>query len=131
MVVALIALFVSFAGNAAAVTYFVTSKQIKDGSIQLRDMSPAARAALRGSQGPQGPQGPRGYTGSQGPRGYAGTPGESYDPFPIKRDFKALCVGLGKAQNEIDDLNSTVGRYSAYWPYPGDFRLDLCSYYDY
>ena len=54
MIVALVALFVSLAGNATAFTYLVTSKQIKDGTIQLRDIAPAARVALHGSQGPLG-----------------------------------------------------------------------------
>ena len=64
MIVALVALFVSLAGNAGAVTYLaVTSKQIKDGTIQLRDIAPAARTSLRGSPGPQGSRGSRGSRG--------------------------------------------------------------------
>ena len=122
MVVALIALFVSLTGNAAAVSYFVSSKQIKDGTIQVRDISPAARAALRGSQGPQGL---RGYTGPQGIQG------NSYDSYTITRDLRNLCAGIGKAQKEIDGINPVAGRYAAYWPYGGDFRYSSCSYYGY
>jgi hypothetical protein len=35
----------------------VTSKNIKNGTIQTVDISPRAKKALRGQRGPQGPQG--------------------------------------------------------------------------
>ncbi len=72
MIVAMLALFISLTGNAVAVRAFVTSKDIKDGTIQLRDLSAAARDALRGQDGARGPQGspgPQGVQGSQGPPG--------------------------------------------------------------
>jgi hypothetical protein len=70
MVVALAALFVSLAGNATAVTVsLVTSKQIKDNTIQVRDLAPAAGTALRGRRGPAGPPGPTGPRGSTGVTG--------------------------------------------------------------
>lgn len=45
----------------------VTSKKIRNETIKVKDMSPAAVTALKGQTGPQGPQGP------QGPAGPAGT----------------------------------------------------------
>lgn len=74
MVVAFIALVVASGGTAVAAT-LITSKQIKDGTIQLVDISKAAKTALKGNAGPAGlagPQGPQGIAGTQGP---AGTPG--------------------------------------------------------
>jgi hypothetical protein len=119
MIVALIALFVSLAGNAAAATtYLVTSKQIKDHTVQLRDISYGAQLALQGSQGPQGLMGPRGFTGLQGP---AGPAGKSYSPTQIEGDLHDLCQGLKQVE---------TGLGSSTWWYP-DFRYKSCSYFYY
>jgi hypothetical protein len=40
--------------TATAATIVVTSKNIKNGTIQLVDMSPRAKAGLRGKRGPRG-----------------------------------------------------------------------------
>ena len=47
----------------------VTSSHVQDGSLQVSDLSSAARTALQGAQGPAGPAGP------QGPQGIPGLPG--------------------------------------------------------
>ena len=47
------------AGSATA-AFVVTSKNIKNGTIQLVDISSKARKALRGQRGLRGPQGPQG-----------------------------------------------------------------------
>jgi hypothetical protein len=91
---ALIAAVVSatIAGTTAtAATIVVTSKNIKNGTIQTVDISAKAKRALRGqrglrglrgapgvigAQGPIGPRGPAGSTGPAGPQGPAG-PGVS------------------------------------------------------
>jgi hypothetical protein len=44
------------AGGATA-AFVVTSKNIKNGTIQLVDISAKAKKALRGQRGPRGPQG--------------------------------------------------------------------------
>jgi hypothetical protein len=49
MVVALVALLFSVSGNAIAFSGLITGKNIKDGTIQMVDLSPAARSALRSS----------------------------------------------------------------------------------
>jgi hypothetical protein len=54
------ALAVSAAQRAAVQ---ITGKQIKNGSVQLKDLSPQARASLQGQQGPQGLQGLQGPPG--------------------------------------------------------------------
>jgi hypothetical protein len=50
----------------------ITGKNVKAGSLQLSDLSPGTRAALRG---PAGPQGPQGAQGAQGAPGIPGAPG--------------------------------------------------------
>jgi hypothetical protein len=54
------ALAVSAAQRAAVQ---ITGKQIKNGSVQLKDLSPQARASLQGQQGPPGLQGLQGPPG--------------------------------------------------------------------
>lgn len=49
----------------------VTSAQIKDGTVKLKDLNPAARKALLGV----GPAGPKGADGATGPTGAAGAKG--------------------------------------------------------
>ena len=54
------------ATSATAATIVITSKNIKDGTIQTRDISRKAKRALKGKVGPRGPAG---QAGQQGPRG--------------------------------------------------------------
>jgi Collagen triple helix repeat (20 copies) len=140
MVVALAALFVSLAGNATAVTVsLVTSKQIKDKTIQVRDLAPAARTALRGTRGPrglegsQGPAGPRGLTGLTGPTGprgltgpagATGPAGQGFPEYSIERDLGDLCRAVGRLQYEVTRVNPAL---DFYWS--PDFRLRSCSYF--
>ncbi len=122
MIVALVALFVSLAGNAGAVTYLaVTSKQIKDGTIQLRDIAPAARTSLRGSPGPQGSRGSRGSRGCRATEVQAGPAGKSFDPYQLERDLGELCPGIRTTQNALP---------SATYLYPS-FRYRSCTSYYY
>jgi hypothetical protein len=98
MVVALVALFVALSGGAYATSQaLIGSPQIKNGSIQLVDISAKAKRALKGQRGPrgargtpgtnglpgpqgtQGPQGPAGAAGAQGPAGANGT----FDPAKV------------------------------------------------
>lgn len=81
MAVALAALLVAMSGSAVAAS-LITSKQIKDGTIQTKDLSKRARSALNGVRGPAGPagltgpQGPNGETGTAGAAGKDGAPGK-------------------------------------------------------
>jgi hypothetical protein len=74
MVVAFIALVVASGGTAVAAT-LITSKQVKDGTIQLVDISKAAKASLKGNAGASGAPGAAGAQGPQGPQGIAGPAG--------------------------------------------------------
>jgi hypothetical protein len=74
LVAAVVAAVVAAASGSAA-TMIITSKNIKNGTIQTVDISAAAKRALKGNRGPQGAQGPPGLQGSAGPVGPQGPPG--------------------------------------------------------
>jgi Collagen triple helix repeat (20 copies) len=86
MIAAVVAAVVAAASGMAA-TVLVTSKNIKNGTIQTVDISAKAKRALKGNRGPrgfdgapgapgpQGPQGPQGLRGSPGLRGSEGPQG--------------------------------------------------------
>jgi hypothetical protein len=63
IIAGIVAMLVSAASASAA--FVVTSKNIKNGTIQLVDISAKAKKALRGQRGSQGPQGPQGAQGVQ------------------------------------------------------------------
>jgi Collagen triple helix repeat (20 copies) len=79
LAVAIIALVVAMSGTAVAAS-LITSKQIKDGTIQVKDISKSARATLAkpaaGLPGAQGPAGPAGEAGAQGAKGDTGAQGD-------------------------------------------------------
>jgi hypothetical protein len=54
----------------------VTSKNIKNGTIQTVDISAKAKRALKGNRGPRGFQGARGLPGATGPAGPKGDTGD-------------------------------------------------------
>jgi len=71
--ISLLGLVVALNGPAVAVdaaqraAVQITGKQIRDGSVKLKDLSPKTRASLKGQQGPRGLQGPPGpSTGAAG-----------------------------------------------------------------
>lgn len=74
MLVALLALVMASTGSAVAAS-LITSKQIKDGTIQTKDISKKAQAALKGNSGAPGAQGATGPQGPKGDKGDPGTPG--------------------------------------------------------
>jgi hypothetical protein len=84
LIVAIAALFAAMSGTAVAAK-LITGKQIannsiggadiKNGSLQTKDLSAKARAALQGTTGPQGAAGPAGPAGPKGADGAAGAPG--------------------------------------------------------
>ena len=81
MKTALIAAVVSAivaAASGTAATLVITSKNIKNGTIQSVDISTKAKRALKGNRGLPGPPGLRGMQGFQGipgPRGLVGPQG--------------------------------------------------------
>jgi hypothetical protein len=79
MVVATLALVMATTGTGIAATkYSITSsKQVKDGSISLSDLSKSARKSLRGKTGPRGSAGLAGAPGAPGSPGATGQRGPS------------------------------------------------------
>ena len=68
--------------TATAATIVVTSKNIKNGTIQTVDISAKAKRALKGNRGPRGAAGPAGATGAQGAPGPQGPNGDTGPPGP-------------------------------------------------
>ena len=76
IIAAVVAAVVAAASGTAAT--LVTSKTIKDGTIQLVDLSAAAKKGLKGARGVRGAAGVPGRQGTpgiQGPQGIQGPPG--------------------------------------------------------
>lgn len=73
LVAAAVLVVVAMSGSAVAAS-LITSKQIADGTIKLKDINKKTRAKLKGESGPQGPQ------GVQGPKGDQGAPGPATGP---------------------------------------------------
>jgi Collagen triple helix repeat (20 copies) len=108
LVAAIVAAVVAAASGTAA-TIVVTSKNIKNGTIQTVDISAKAKRALKGNRGPRGlrglagAQGAQGIQGLQGPPGAAGAPGAKGDKgdgtdayateFCSTEAFPSLCTG--------------------------------------
>lgn len=77
-VVAVLAVALLLAAGSATAASLITSSQIKDGTIQLKDLSKATRKALasgKGEAGDRGAAGPAGAAGATGPAGPTGAPG--------------------------------------------------------
>ncbi len=68
--VSIVALAVAMSGTAVAAT-LITTAQIKDGTIRLTDINPAAIAKLKGEKGPKGATGTNGAPGANGAPGSA------------------------------------------------------------
>jgi hypothetical protein len=81
IIAAVVAMLVSSASATAA--FVVTSKNIKNGTIQTVDLSAKARKALKGKVGPAGARGPAGPTGPQGPPGFVGATRIVSATFPV------------------------------------------------
>jgi hypothetical protein len=65
LIVGIVAVVIAGTGSAIAASQ-ITSKQIKNGTIQLVDLSKSTRVALQGGRGPQGAPGQPGANGAPG-----------------------------------------------------------------
>jgi Collagen triple helix repeat (20 copies) len=100
--------------TATAATIVVTSKNIKNGTIQTVDISAKAKRALRGQRGPQGLRGAPGANGAQGPigpRGPAGSTGPAGPQGPAGPE--------GSAGPGLSDLHYVEGFGTALPGQPG------------
>jgi hypothetical protein len=84
--IAMLALFIALTGTTYAASTAligkntVSSPQVVNGSLQTKDLSGKARAALKGNRGPQGLAGAAGATGAKGATGAQGVKGDKGDP---------------------------------------------------
>jgi hypothetical protein len=88
----------------AAVQRLITSRDIKDGTIRLADLSPATKRALRGQIGLAGPAGPAGAAGAAGSQGPAGPPGPAgaFDPSKISYvEGSAATASVGNVRSSV------------------------------
>ena len=67
IIAAIVAALISAAAATATTALLITSAQIKNGTIKLVDISPAAKRALKGNRGPAGALGAQGPVGPAGP----------------------------------------------------------------
>jgi hypothetical protein len=65
--IALVVLAVVATSGSAVAASLVTSKEIKNGTIKLKDINKKTRAKLKGNTGPQGAKGDQGVPGQPGP----------------------------------------------------------------
>jgi hypothetical protein len=129
MIAAVVAAVVA-ASSSTAATIIVTSKNIKNGTIQTVDISAKAKRALKGNRGPRGFAGVDGTPGPQGLRGASGPPGPTGQGFPkftIENDLGELCRAMRQVQTEIDSINSALGRLGAIWI--PSFKFRTCLYF--
>jgi hypothetical protein len=79
--IAMLALFLALGGTTYAASTgligknTVASPQVVNGSLQTKDLSHKARAALKGNRGPRGLTGAQGAPGAPGLKGDTGSPG--------------------------------------------------------
>lgn len=127
IITAIIVSAIITAGATAGVTTLVTSKQIKDHTIQLSDISSAATRQLQGQRGAQGsvgakgdtgpvgaagiagPQGPKGDSGAQGLQGPKGDPGASNGLYARSDSVTLVDKGEGGAHPTVLDLKCDPG----------------------
>jgi hypothetical protein len=83
LIAAIVAAIVSAAAATATTSIVITGAQIKDGSIQAKDLSAKARRTLKGNRGPRGFEGARGAPGANGVNGLQGPPGPTGAPGPV------------------------------------------------
>lgn len=102
MVVAIIAVLLTGVGTATAAT-LITSAQIKNGTIQMIDISSKAKKALRGQRGPRGFEGAAGPAGAAGPTGATGATGATG---PAGASAPAIAFAHVNPDGTIDATNS-------------------------
>lgn len=111
--VALVALALSVGGATAG--SLITGKDIKDGSIQKRDLGAGVQKGLQSTQGPrgnQGVQGPKGDVGAQGPAGAKGDQGVSGLTGAVYR-VADYGTGGGRATVACADTEAESKQYTA------------------
>jgi Collagen triple helix repeat (20 copies) len=117
-VISSVALFVALGGSAAAATGLihagnlatgaVTSRAIRDGAVEPKDVSTATRAWLRGSTATNGTAGVTGAPGANGVNGVTGAPGTNGANGPAGANGASGTNGPNGA-NGVDGTNGVNG----------------------
>jgi hypothetical protein len=139
LIAAIVSAVVAASVATATTTIVITGAQIKNGSIQLQDLSPRAKRALKGQRGPRGFQG---ATGLQGTPGAAGVPGPkgTVDPNKVNQingapvtivpggfaDFSAFCAPgqLAISGGATLGLGGTLTNLNTY-PHAGEVKASV------
>jgi hypothetical protein len=110
LVAVVVALLVSV-GTAGAARVLITSKDIKNGTIQLVDLSGKAKRSLKGQRGPRGQatQGPPGPQGAQGPAGAKGEKGDKATRATKGTRATRAIRGSAPSARFISRINRTTG----------------------
>ena len=96
MIVAVAALCVALVGaGGATAASFVTSKDIKNGTIKMVDISASAKHALKGNTGRQGTQGVQGPAGGFDPAKVTYVEGAAVTAFPGEAAVSAAYCPAG------------------------------------
>jgi len=133
---------VTATSSSAITSRLITSRDIKNGTIQPIDLSANARKIMRGRVGPAGPQGPQGAQGERGPAGFSSlnmvigpqaniSPGEAITSYatctsgkvfgggfwtsdPDIAPFQSLPWGATEWKVQAFDYGNTYGYFYAY-----------------
>jgi hypothetical protein len=126
VIAAVVAAIVAAASGTAA-TIVVTSKNIKNGTIQTVDLSAKAKQALKGNrgargatglrglQGVAGATGPQGPAGSQGPLGEKGDKGEKGDLAGRLFERYFCTPGWGVCAGTPKEITASSGGAASYF----------------
>jgi hypothetical protein len=122
-------LVVASAATAGA-SKLITGKQIKNGSIGMKDLSKAVKRELakggpagpQGAAGAQGPAGPKGAAGGAGPTGPAGAKGDRGDPGPFPSVLPA-----GKTLTGVYSVTGVATNPDQYFDMPISFGFRFAS----
>jgi hypothetical protein len=130
-IAAIVAMLVS--ATSATAAFVVTSRHIKNGTIQMVDISAKAKRALKGNRGlrgftgapgPQGAQGPAGANGAPGPAGPIGPQG-----LPGTTDFVWAVVNvLGELTRGSHAVSSTYVGFGGIYRVTFDRDVSQCAY---
>jgi hypothetical protein len=90
-------------GSAAVASSVITSANIKNGTIQVKDLSKKARTSLKGKRGSPGP------AGSAGPQGAAGPPGPVVLKYVVGPSVASSSVGQKYAATDCPAGFHVVG----------------------
>jgi hypothetical protein len=86
----------------------ITTKDVKDKNLKVKDLSPDAVSALKGQTGPAGPAGPQGAAGAQGQQGVQGPVGPS-NAYSVWNDNYTLLTGT---QKNVLTMSLPAGSYT-------------------